>query len=77
MAWGRSVGIRRFAGPQVAALLAASRLAACPAAAGCSRGQCADRAAGIGPGSQVGCGNPALLAAQLPGAAPDGRGEAL
>lgn len=66
--WGEAVGIRRFAGPQVASLLAASRMLACPAAAGCTRRQCTERAAATDAAGRAGCRNAALLSALLPGA---------
>lgn len=67
--WGRGQGIVQFAGPHVAALLAASRMVACPAASGCSVTQCAGRAAAIEASGRGGCRNAGLLAALLPGSA--------
>jgi hypothetical protein len=64
--WGMARGIRRFQGRHVEAMLAASRLAACHAAPGCTLGQCRERAAAGSPAGQRGCTNPALLAAAMP-----------
>jgi len=75
MEWGRSQGLNHFAGPHVEALLAAARLAACPARSdrwrgeGCTRAQCAERAAATGPIPRAACRNPGLLARLLPPAA--------
>lgn len=67
LAWGASHGITRFAGPHVETLLAAARLAACPAAAGCSPRQCEERAAATAEAGRTGCRNLPLLDAMLPG----------
>ena len=66
MRWGVARGIRRFQGAHVNALLAASRLAGCHAAAGCSLRQCRERAASASAAGWRGCANPALLAAGMP-----------
>ena len=65
--WGLALGIARFAGPGIAALMAATRMAACRHAAACSRADCAARAAAAGAEGRAGCADPALLAALLPG----------
>jgi hypothetical protein len=64
--WGLAAGIARFAGPWIAALAAATRMAACRHAAGCSRLHCAARAAAATPAARAGCADPALLGAVLP-----------
>lgn len=66
MDWGRSQGLTHFAGPYVEALLAAARLTACPEARGCTRADCAERAAATGPATRAACRNPGLLARLLP-----------
>lgn len=70
MRWGLSRGIRRFQGRHVDAILAASRLTACPSARGCTLRRCAERAAAAGPVGREGCLNPTLLDAGIPRAAP-------
>lgn len=64
LAWGLRQGVSRYAGTVVEALLAATRLGACPAGAGCTARACAARAAS--PADPIGCGNPALLRRWLP-----------
>lgn len=64
--WGVSVGITRFAGSWIEALLAARRMAACPQAGACTRSACAARAAAATPAGRAGCANLSLLAALLP-----------
>ncbi len=59
--WGRSLGVRRFQGRHVDAMLAASRIIGCPMAAACTLAQCMERAAATLPAGRLGCGNPALL----------------
>ncbi|PZW50420.1 hypothetical protein C8P66_102108 [Humitalea rosea] len=63
LAWGLRQGVSRYAGAVVEALLAATRLGACPASTGCTAGACAARAAAVEP---TGCDNPALLRRWLP-----------
>lgn len=64
--WGVSVGITRFAGGWIEALLAARRMAACPQAGACTRSACAARGAAAAPAGRAGCANLPLLAALLP-----------
>ena len=64
--WGLALGIARFAGPWIDAVMAATRMAACAEAAGCTRGQCAARGAAATAAGRMGCGNPALLGALVP-----------
>ncbi len=64
--WGLATGVSRFAGPWIAALMAATRMATCPGAAACTRGQCAGRAAAASPEARAGCTQPALLGALVP-----------
>ncbi len=59
--WGMSLGIRRFQGRHVDAMLAASRILDCPVAAACSLPQCMARAAATLAAGRLGCGNPTLL----------------
>lgn len=66
MDWGLAAGIARFGGRHVDAVLAATRIAACPEAAQCTQRQCEERAAAAGAGGRAGCRNPALLATGLP-----------
>lgn len=68
--WGLSVGISRFAGPWIVALMAATRMAACPHAGGCRRTECIARAAAAAPAGRAGCLSPALLAGFSPIEAP-------
>jgi hypothetical protein len=64
--WGMSRGIRRFQGQHVDAMLAASRLAFCPGAQGCSLRQCVERASATGRTGRSGCRTPGLLDAAAP-----------
>jgi hypothetical protein len=64
--WGVSIGITRFAGSWIEALLAARRMAACPQAGACTRSACAGRAAAADPAGRAGCTNLPLLASMLP-----------
>ncbi len=64
--WGLSAGIARFAGPWIDALAAATRMAACAHASGCTRADCAARAAATTAEGRAGCADPALLGAVLP-----------
>jgi hypothetical protein len=59
--WGLALGVRRFQGWHVEAMLAANRRLSCAFSRECSIGQCAARAAAIAPAGRVGCQNPALL----------------
>lgn len=65
--WGLSQGIRRFQGRHVDAMLAASRLATCPAGQGCALRQCAERATAAGAAGRAGCRAPVRLDAAVPG----------
>ena len=70
--WGLARGIHRFQGRYVDAMLGAARMAACPAAAGCTLSQCAERAgAATAPGRRF-CRNLALLDAGAPKDGPRG-----
>ena len=64
--WGFAHGIRRFQGRHVEVMLAAARLLSCPAAAGCTLGQCVERAAATGPAARRFCRRPDLLDAGPP-----------
>lgn len=64
--WGLALGIARFAGPGIAALMAATRMAACRHAAACTRTGCMARAAAAAPEGRDGCRDLALLAGFLP-----------
>jgi hypothetical protein len=64
--WGLSLGIARFAGPWIDAVMAATRMAGCAQAAACTRAQCTARAAAAAPGGRAGCADPALLGALVP-----------
>ncbi len=64
--WGLTQGIRRFQGRHVDAMLAASRLATCPHAGGCTLRQCTERASAIAPAGRAGCRNTELLDAAAP-----------
>ena len=66
MRWGVAHGISGFQGRYVDALLAASRQMGCPAAAGCTLRQCADRAAAAAPAGRQFCRHPDLLDADAP-----------
>ncbi len=68
--WGLALGIEYFGGAHVEAVLAASRMACCPAAGGCTRRQCLERGLAAVPEGRAGCGNPELLQLALaPGTA--------
>ncbi|WP_137127160.1 hypothetical protein [Roseomonas sp. HF4] len=64
--WGLAAGIARYAGPWIAALMAATRMAACRHAAACMRGDCALRGSAAEPAGRVGCAEPTLLGALVP-----------
>lgn len=59
--WGLARGIRRFQGRHTDAILAAGRLAICPAASGCSLRKCIERESAATQAGRVGCRNPMLL----------------
>ena len=65
--WGSTRGIRRFQGRHVDAMLAASRLAICSHAGGCTLRQCTERASATAPAGRAGCRNTPLLDAGAPG----------
>ncbi|MBR0681120.1 hypothetical protein GXW74_11530 [Roseomonas eburnea] len=64
--WGLSIGVARYAGRWIAALMAATRMAVCPRAAGCTRAECVARGAAATRDRRAGCGAPALLGALMP-----------
>lgn len=64
--WGLALGVARFAGPWVAALMAATRMGACAHAAGCTRAQCMARGAAATAEGRAGCADPMLLGALVP-----------
>lgn len=64
--WGVSLGIARFAGPWIDALLAARRMAFCPQAGACTRSACAARGRAATAEGRAGCAALPLLAALLP-----------
>jgi hypothetical protein len=66
LAWGRAVGITRFQGRHVDAMLAAERISVCRYAGGCTLRQCIDRAAATGSAGRQGCHDTALLDATPP-----------
>ena len=66
VAWGMRHGIPVFQGRHIDGLLAAARVRACPAAAGCVARQCQERATATGAAGRAGCTNPALLDAAAP-----------
>lgn len=66
VAWGMRHGIPVFQGRHIDGLLAAARVGACPAAAGCVARQCQERATATGAAGRAGCTNPALLDAAAP-----------
>lgn len=55
IAWGAAMGITRFQGRHVDAMLAASRLAGCTYAGGCTLRQCMDRGSATGAAGRAGC----------------------
>ncbi|CAH0254880.1 hypothetical protein [Roseomonas sp. CECT 9278] len=64
--WGLALGIARFAGPWIDTVMAATRMAGCAQAAGCTRAQCTARAAAAAAEGRAGCREPALLGALVP-----------
>lgn len=65
--WGLAHGIRRFQGRHVDAMLAASRIEACPHSGICSLRQCIERESATSTAGRAGCRNLALLDAAAPG----------
>lgn len=61
--WGLSLGIARYAGPWIAALMAATRMAGCPHAGSCTRALCIGRGEAATPQGRAGCTDPARLGA--------------
>ena len=59
--WGYALGIRRFQGGHMDAMLAAARLGRCAFASGCTPRLCAERASASGAAGRAGCRNTALL----------------
>ncbi len=59
--WGLTQGFRRFQGRHVDAMLAASRLATCSHASGCTLRQCTERAGAVATAGRLGCLDTALL----------------
>ncbi|MBR0650244.1 hypothetical protein GXW78_11270 [Roseomonas terrae] len=64
--WGMAMGVARFAGPAIDALLAAQRMAACDHAGTCTRSACATRGQAAAPAGRAGCFALPLLSALLP-----------
>lgn len=64
--WGLGMGIARYAGPWIAALMAATRMADCPHAGGCTRALCAARGAAATPEGRDGCGDLPRLGGLVP-----------
>ena len=64
--WGLSLGIARFAGPSIEALMAATRMAACRHARACTRTDCAARARAATHAGRAGCEDTILLGAMVP-----------
>ncbi len=67
--WGLAHGIRRFQGRHVDVMLGAARMAVCPAAAGCTLSQCAQRADAATAAGRRACRNLTLLDEAVPGPA--------
>jgi hypothetical protein len=61
LAWGQSLGISRFQGRHVDAMLGAGRIMHCPLSRGCTLRQCIERGAAIADVGRTGCGNTAML----------------
>ena len=66
--WGIARGIRRFQGRHTDAILAAGRLAVCPASGACTLRKCIERERAVTPAGRIGCQNNALLDAAVSGA---------
>ena len=64
--WGLSLGIARYEGPWIDALMAATRMGDCRHAAGCTRAQCAARGAAADRAGREGCADPQRLGALVP-----------
>lgn len=64
--WGRAAGLHLFQGRHVEAMLAATRLLACPQAAACTLRQCAERASATQVPGRRDCDNPRLLDQAVP-----------
>ncbi|MDP9096558.1 MAG: EAL domain-containing protein [Pseudomonadota bacterium] len=64
--WGLARGIRRFQGRHTDAILAAGRLAICPAASACSLRKCIERESAATQAGRVGCRNFPLLDTSVP-----------
>ncbi len=64
--WGLGVGIRRFQGRHVDAMLAASRIVSCPKSDECTLRQCVERASAVALGGRAACRNHALLDSAAP-----------
>ena len=61
LAWAAALGVTRFQGRHIDAMLAATRLARCPHASFCTLRQCSDRAAATGAAGRAGCRDTARL----------------
>ena len=61
VSWGLGIGIRRFQGSYVDAMMGAFRITACPHAPLCTFRQCTDRGTATGEAGRMGCRNTALL----------------
>ena len=59
--WGLVHGVRRFQGRHIDAILAAGRLAVCPAASDCTLRKCIEREGAATQAGRIGCRNFALL----------------
>lgn len=64
--WGIARGIRRFQGRHIDAILAASRLAVCPAAGKCTLRKCIEREGATTASGRIGCENLPLLDRSTP-----------
>lgn len=64
--WGLARGIRRFQGRHTDAILAAGRVAVCPAASACSLRQCIERESAATQAGRIGCRNLVLLDTSAP-----------
>ena len=68
--WGLAQGVGRFVGHHVEVMLAAGRMLTCSAAAGCTLGQCTERAASATAAGRRFCRNPVLLDSGAPSPGP-------
>ena len=66
LAWGLGMGIQRFQGHFVDAMLATERMQACRHSSGCNLRQCRERASAAGLASRAGCFNLGLLDLAVP-----------